>query len=206
VQIGIRTALTAEESLLLLGEATDICKAQQLNKEFKPDVLLLDLNLVNSTLSETITFLRKHHLSVQVLLLTNFSDIYISDVVAAGATGFVFKDEEVRKLVQAIHTVERGNIWFSQPISKKLAQQRTEDLSEIQEVTLTEREQQLLDLIARGWGNVRIATNLCLGEQTVRNYISRIYNKISVSSRSEAVIWAMKHLHGGVVLNSNDSS
>jgi DNA-binding NarL/FixJ family response regulator len=194
VRVGIRATLSVENDLLLVGEATNVYKAQQLSQEFTPDVLLLDLNTLNFALPETIAYLRDPCPKMKVLVLTTFSDIHIGELVQAGATGCILKDEETETLVRAIRIIAQGDTWFSQAILKKLAQWNTKNLtSHIQETTLTERERQVLDMIAQGWDNLHIASVLCLAEQTVRNYVSRIYAKIAVSSRAEAVVWAIKH-------------
>jgi len=194
VRVGIRATLNVEDDLLLVGEATNIHKAQQLSQEFKPDVLLLDFNTLNFALPETIAYLREPCPKMKVLVLTTFNDIHIGELVQAGATGCILKDEETEALIRAIRTIAQGDTWFSQAILKKLVQWNTQNVtSHIQETTLTERELQVLDMIAQGWDNFRIASVLCLAEQTVRNYVSRIYAKIAVNSRAEAVVWAIKH-------------
>jgi DNA-binding NarL/FixJ family response regulator len=87
-------------------------------------------------------------------------------------------------MVGAIRAVVEGGTWLSRPVVEKLARLERE------ESLLTDREREVLELIAQGWENPEIAEELCLGEQTVRNYVSRIYSKLEVSTRVEAAIWA----------------
>ncbi len=193
VRSGIGATLSVEEDMLLVGEATDVNLAQQLCKELKPDVVLLELNTFDCTLLQAITYLCEFCPEVKVVILTAFDDMHIGDLVAAGAVGCVLKDEETKTLVRAIRTAAQGDTWFSQAIIKKLVQRKTDNPSQTLKSTLTQREKQLLSMIAKGWDNVRIAAELNLAQQTVRNYISRIYAKLAVSSRSEAIVWAMKN-------------
>lgn len=193
VRAGIRATLTEEKDFRLVGEAINSNEAQHLSQKLKPDVLLLSSNITGSTLTETLIYLRDHCSEVKVLVLTIWDELYSHALVKDGVVGCVLQDEETEILVNAIRTVAQGHTWFSQPIVKKLTQGETYIQTQIQETTLTKREREVLEMIAQGWDNFRIAAELCLAEQTVRNYVSRIYDKISVSSRSEAVVWAMKH-------------
>ena len=193
VRIGIGATLSVEKDMLVVGEATDVYQAQQLCKKLKPDVVLLELNTFDCTLPQAITDLREFCPEVKVLILTAFDDMHVGDLVAAGAVGCVLKDEETETLVRAIRTAAQGNTWFSQATIKKLVQWETDNPYQTLKSTLTQREKQLLSMIAKGWDNFRIAAELNLAQQTVRNYISRIYAKLAVSSRSEAMVWAMKN-------------
>ncbi|MGJ5676530.1 MAG: LuxR C-terminal-related transcriptional regulator [Nostochopsis sp.] len=193
VRAGIRATLTAEKELTLVGEAINENETQQLSQKLKPDVLLLGSNITCYTLTETLTYLRTYCSDVKVLILTLGDEVYWHNLVTDSVAGCVFKDEEAETLVSAIRTVAQGHSWFSQLFIKKLTQYKKDTQTQIQETTLTKRERQVLEKIAQGWDNFRIAADLCLAEQTVRNYVSRIYEKIAVNSRSEAVVWAMNN-------------
>lgn len=188
VKAGIRATLAAEEDVKLVGEASNGSEVQRLTQELKPDVLLLSSNITDSTPTEILTCVRAHCSEVKVLVLTIFDELYSHNLVAAGVAGCVLKDEKTETLVSAIRTVAQGNTWFSQPILEKLVQP--------QEPPLNCREQEILTMIAKGWDNARIAAEIRLAEQTVRNYISRIYDKLEVNSRSKAVVWAREHNFG----------
>ena len=185
VRTGLRTTLTVEIDIDLVAEATDGNEVQSLCRELQPDVLLLDLNMPGPTPYETIAYLREHCPATKALILTAYDeDAYVRGLAAAGVMGYVLKDEAPETVIQAIRAVMQGQMWFSQPIVEKLACQ------EIEDTLLTEREQQILCLIARGLDNVQIAAELDLAKQTVRNYVSRIYTNLGVASRGEAIIWA----------------
>jgi DNA-binding NarL/FixJ family response regulator len=185
VRAGIRSVLTAEEDIALVGEAADGDQVQRLCQELEPDILLLDLNMPGPPPFETVAYLRQHCPAVKVLVLTAYDDdAYVRGLTAAGVAGYVLKDEAVETVVRAIRVVVQGKSWFSQPVVEKLVRLKTE------EAVLTDRERQILSLIAQGRNNSQIAVELDLAEQTVRNYVSQIYTKLGVDTRVQAVVWA----------------
>ncbi|MBH8552316.1 response regulator transcription factor [Nostocaceae cyanobacterium CENA357] len=196
VGVGIRATLNLEEDLILVGETNDVSKLAKLNLKFQPDLLIIDLDLTNFILAKLIADLHELCSYSRVLTLASSDKFDLSILKINGIKGCVFKSEEPQTLVSAIRAVAQGNTWYSQTIIEKLIQQQIGKQDENVEATLTEREQQVIGLIAQGWDNARISVELSLAQQTVRNYMSRIYTKLAVNSRSEAVIWAIKHSLG----------
>lgn len=182
---GLRTTLTAQTDIELIGEATTGEEVQQLCLALRPDVLLLDLRMPGPPGLKTLAFLREHCATMKIIVLTAYDDdVYVRGVAGAGAAGYILKDEAPEAVVQAIHTTMQGGTWFSRPVVDKLADLRKK------EPHLTERERQILSLITQGWDNARIAAEVGLAEQTIRNHASHLYAKLGVKSRTEAVIWA----------------
>ena len=124
------------------------------------------------------------------MLLTANENLPIKALVSAGVGGFVLDTEEIDSLIKAIFAVANNNTWFSQKIVDKLIQAEMIDSSVPKTFTLTNREREILAKVAQGWNNARIAIELNLARQTVNNYLSRIYSKILVDSRAEAIVWA----------------
>jgi DNA-binding NarL/FixJ family response regulator len=192
VRSGLCTALQTEPDIVVAGEASDGDEAQRQCAALQPDVLVLDLNMDGPPATATLAAVRERCPRTRVLILTAYDDdVYVRGVVLAGAMGYVLKDEAPEALVQAVRTVAQGGTWFSRSLVENLVLQAEQGESDAP--PLTERESQIIQLIAQGWDNARIAGELCLSEQTIRNYVSRLYGKIGVQTRAEAVVWGRDH-------------
>ncbi|WP_160317021.1 response regulator [Ardenticatena maritima] len=193
IRTGIRTALCAEPEIELVAEASNGDEAYALALQHRPDVLLLDLNMPGLSPLEIVARLRDEVPSLNVVVLTAFDDdVYVRSLLNAGVKGYILKDEALEAVVQAIHSVVVGGTWFSETIARRLFSQSDCDAFASPAV-LSEREKEILRYLLRGMSNQEIAKELGLAEQTVRNYISRIYNKLGVRSRTEAALWAWMH-------------
>lgn len=198
VRSGIRATLSVDSDVHLVGEATNSNDVRSLCLLLEPDVLLLDLNMPGPRPVETVSYLRQNCPRLKVIVLTAYDDdAYVRGLLAAGVAGYVLKDEAPETVLKAVRTVVNGGTWFSQTIVQGLVQQTGHLAHSLEHPPLSDRDRQVLSMIARGWDNVRISTELSLAEQTVRNYISRIYSKLGLTSRGEAIIWAREHILKG---------
>jgi DNA-binding NarL/FixJ family response regulator len=201
IRAGLCTALKNDPDIVIAGEASNGDEAQQQCVRLQPDVLVLDLHMDGPPAVATLSSVREQCPRTQVLILTAYDDdAYVRGLVLGGATGYVLKDEAPEALVQAVRSVARGGTWFSRSLVENLVFRPERDESD--GPPLTERESQIVRLIAQGWDNARIAEELCLSEQTIRNYVSRLYGKIGVQTRAEAVVWGRDH---GVALRTTES-
>jgi len=190
IRAGLRTTLETEPDIVVVGEAATGEEAQALCRELQPDIMVLDLNMPGPKATETVAYVQEHCPQVRVLVLTAYdNEPYVRGLVSAGVSGYILKDEAPDALVQAVRSVVLGGTWFSQSVVKKLSPRRRDAAED----DLTERERQLLDLLVRGWDNAHIASELHLGEQTVRNYLSRMYAKLGKQTRAETIAWAHEH-------------
>jgi DNA-binding NarL/FixJ family response regulator len=188
VRAGIRSALAITDEITLVGEAVDGPTTLQLCRELQPDVVLLDLNMPDSSPFVTVGRLRADCPETQIVILTAYDDdAYVRGLTAAGISGYVLKDEALEVMVSAITSVMRGGTWFSRGVLIKLTHAAPAHTTRAR---LTNREHQLLNLLLQGMDGRQIATALNLSEQTVRNYLSRLYDKLEVNSRAEAICWA----------------
>lgn len=194
VRSGIRATLLREGYIDVVGEATNGAEVQTLARDLRPDLLLLDLSMPGPSPLETIAQIRHDSEGTRILVLTAYDDdAYIRSIIKVGVDGYLLKDEATEALVQAITTVVQGGTWFSRVVMQRFVDTRTQPDPH----DFTPRELELLAGIAQGWDNRRLAAEFELAEQTVRNYISRIYEKLGVRSRAEAVVWARKHGYDG---------
>ena len=190
VCIGFRALLASSRQFKLLDVVTAGDTVQQHCREYQPNLLLLDPALPGPSTVEIITAVQTHCPTTRVLILTSCDDeATVRSLLAAGIAGYLLKDEAPEVLMQALERVAQGGTWFSQAIMAHLVHGQPDGMDHTAVTELTRREQQILCLLGYGWNNARIATELQLAEQTVRNYTRQIYSKLGVHSRAEAIIW-----------------
>lgn len=184
---GIRATLQDDPDICVVGEASDGLEVQTLCRRLEPHVLILDLSMPGPSFLETLASLKSAVPTTSVLVLTAFDDsVHIRSLVRAGIAGYMLKDEVPDALISAVRTVRQGGTWFSRTVFSKL--QEVGQDGALQE--LTDRERDVLTLVAHGRDNGDIAHELGLAEQTIRNYVSRIYEKVGLHSRVELAVWA----------------
>jgi DNA-binding NarL/FixJ family response regulator len=198
---GVRTALSGEEDLELVGEAEDVASAVEQVAALTPDVVLMDLNLPDASGIEATRTLMARHPELRVLVMTmSTEDDAVVAAMRAGARGYVVKGAGRRDLVDSVRAVASGGAVFSPEVADRLAGYFT-GLAAVpgREVfpQLSEREREVLELLARGHDNRGIARELYLSDKTVRNYVSNLLAKLEVETRSEAVIRARNAGLGG---------
>jgi DNA-binding NarL/FixJ family response regulator len=190
VRSGIRAELSRHADLEVVGEATNGDDVLALVADLSPDVLLLDVNMPGKRTIEIILELKNQGGKCKVLILTAYGDTAtILGVLRSGATGYVLKDEDPFSLPEAIRTVIGGGIWVSETISQQLAILKVKANQEKGEI-LTNRERQVLSLVAAGKTNREIAQLLCTTDRTIEFHMGNILQKFDVKKRIEAVLWA----------------
>jgi RNA polymerase sigma factor (sigma-70 family) len=155
----------------------------------KPDVVLMDINLPGMNGVECVRQLKKIAPEIQVMMLTVYEDTEnIFDALAAGASGYMLKRTAGKELLEAIEEVKRGGSPMTTHIARKVVQSfQRSAVAEAQTESLSEREQQVLDLLSHGLMYKEIADKLSISYETVHTYIRRIYEKLQVRTRTEAV-------------------
>jgi DNA-binding NarL/FixJ family response regulator len=195
VREGLTYILNAEPDLEVVGGATDGAELVEMVHRLQPDVVLIDLQMPRMSGVEAIKRLRAENEQVKVIILTTFdTDEYIFEGIRAGARGFLLKDVPKEELCRAIRLVNQGQSLTQPAITARLfnmvAQIGPEARSE--EVALTERELEVLKLLARGDRNKEIALKLSISESTVKGYVTIILQKFNVSDRTEAAMYALQ--------------
>jgi DNA-binding NarL/FixJ family response regulator len=198
VRMGTRLALSSERYLKCIGEAQDGNEILPLCADLHPDLLLLDLRMPNLTPVELVEQLRNRCPDLRIIILSAYGDdIYVKNLIAMGVAGFVLKDEMPQNLVQAIMTVMQGNTWFSRNVVRRLTEPEIVQLDGKGEFLLTEREWDVVKLLAKGYSNRMIAEELCFSESAVRFHLHNIYDKKGFHSRGEIVVWATQQYQLG---------
>jgi NarL family two-component system response regulator LiaR len=195
VRHGLRAFLQLQEDLEIVGEAADGLEAVEQVGKLRPDVVLLDLVMPRLDGIDAIRRIREASPSTKVIVLTTFADDEkVFPAVKAGAAGYLLKDVEPRDLAEAIRTVNRGQGLLHPSIASKLmhefaGEQDRADTSE----PLTEREMDVLRLIAQGKSNREIAREFVLSEKTVKTHVSNILAKLRLADRTQAALYAVRN-------------
>jgi DNA-binding NarL/FixJ family response regulator len=193
-RFGLRTLLKADPTLEIVGEAVNGKEAIAQASELSPDVILMDLNMPGMNGIQAIRRILTDHPEVHILVLTMFDDDdSVFAAMRAGARGYLLKGAEGGETLQAIHVVSTGEAIFSPSIAQRLMQYFGASRPRGADQPfpdLTEREREVLALIAQGYTNQAIAERLVITPKTVRNHISAIFSKLQVTSRLEAIMRA----------------
>jgi len=191
---GLRTLLDSIPGMLVVGEATTGEAAVAMTLELEPDVVLMDLQMPGGGGLAAIRQLMARKPDVRVLVVTLFEDDEsVFTALKAGARGYVLKDADEADVLRAIEAVAQGEAIFSPAIAARLmdyfaATQTSPGAATLPD--LTEREREILALIARGRSNAQIAETLSISIKTVRNHASNIFNKLQVADRAQAALRA----------------
>jgi NarL family two-component system response regulator LiaR len=197
VREGTRDRLDREEDLKVVGEAADGEEAVRLVNELKPNVAILDVAMPNLNGIEAAKQIKKAQPGTAVLVLSAYDDDqYVYAALEAGADGYLLKNVGGHQLVEAIRDVCAGEVVLAPHVARKVVQWFS-SLSHGQPVEgagdyLSERELEVLKLAAKGLSNKEIAAELGLGARTVQSHLGHIFDKLGVSSRTEAVLRALK--------------
>ncbi len=194
VRRGIRALLETEEGFEVIGEAQDGQEALEKIEALNPDVVLLDLLMPRMDGIEVTRRLRARDARARILVLTSFAaDDKVFPAIKAGASGYLLKDTGPEALVQAICQVCRGESSLSPTIARKVLQElsRPSDRPPTED-PLTEREVEVLQVVAKGKSNQEIAEALRISEATVRTHVSNILTKLHLASRTQAALYALR--------------
>jgi NarL family two-component system response regulator LiaR len=195
VRRGIKQLLGTEAGIEVVGEATNGREAVADMDELKPDIVLMDLVMPVMDGIEAIRQIKAAHPSIQILVLTSFAtDDKVFPAIKAGALGYLIKDTSPEELVQAIRQVYQGQLTLHPSIAQKLLKELALISSEQSPSPdpLTEREVEVLKLIARGLSNQEIADTLVVSIATVYTHVSKILDKLHLASRTQAALYALR--------------
>ncbi len=197
IRDGLEMLLNLEKDIQVVGSASDGAEAIELAAQKQPDLILMDLKMPGTNGIEATRQIRAKFPNIKVLVLTTYDDDeWVFDAVRAGASGYLLKDTPRQKIIEAIRGTMEGKSFVDPAVAGKLMNQVATNQKQPTSVLaekLTERELDVLRLIAKGFTNSDIAGHLHLSEGTVRNHVSAILDKLAVSDRTQAAVIAIQH-------------
>lgn len=209
-RFGLRALLSADMYVEVVGEAADGHEAVQQAEMTKPDVILMDIGMPGLSGLQAAEVILQSNPGTNILILTMFEDDSVVSAMRLGTRGYLLKGASGDEILRAVHAVSGGSGVFSPVITQRL----TEFFRSADKVAgstvfpeLTDREREILELIAQGLTNTAIAERLYLSPKTVRNRVSEIFDKLQVADRGEAIVRAREAGlgHGGVTHLHEDS-
>lgn len=197
VRAGLRTVLDAAEDVTVLATGHNGSDALELALDYHPDVLVLDVNLPDISGLKVTQQLSTRDDAPSILVLTVHDDRQtVFELLENGAQGYVLKDEALETLVDAVRAVAGDESWLSPKVASHVVDRATDqepDPPESNPFSLTPRETEVLCLLAQGLDNGAIAERLVVTKRTVQNYVSTIYSKLDVDSRTQAALYAIRN-------------
>ncbi len=190
VRQGLRMFLSLDPDLAVVGEAANGKEALQAARKHCPDVVLMDLLMPVMDGIAAIEALRREHPKIEVIALTSvLEDEKVVGAIRAGAIGYLLKDTQADELNRAIKAAAAGQVQLSPQAAARLVREvRAPEGPE----KLTDRETEVLRLLARGYSNREIAGELVIGEKTVKTHVSNVLSKLNVPSRTQAALYAIR--------------
>lgn len=195
VRRGLKALLGTEPDMEIVGEAENGREAIDQAERLEPDVILMDLVMPEVSGVEATRQIVSRNKKTRVLVLTSFGgDDKLFPALKAGAQGYLLKDTSPEELVRAIRGVLREQSTLTPSVARRLLRELSKDPAAMTRLeSLTSRETEVLQLIARGLSNESIADRLCISEATARTHVSSILGKLNVASRTQAALYALKH-------------
>ena len=197
VRDGFRMILSAEENIDVVGEAGDGVEAVDLTKRLLPHVVLMDVRMPVMDGIEATRRIVASGVDSRVLILTTFDlDEYVYEALRAGASGFLLKDVTAQQLVNAVHIIASGEALLAPTVTRRLLDRFADSMPAADArlalviASLTEREREILTLLASGLSNAELGGRLYLSEPTIKTHLSSIFRKLGVRDRVQAVIAA----------------
>jgi NarL family two-component system response regulator LiaR len=194
VREGLRAYLELEPDLEVVGEARDGREAVRRATELAPDVVLMDLLMPVMDGVEATLAIKQQRPETHVIVLTSYvDDERVVPAIKAGATSYLLKDVAASDLARAIRGANAGQAQLHPEVARRLMQQVTAPRRQDATPELTDREQEVLRLVARGRSNKEIARELVVSERTVKGHVSNILGKLGLQDRTQAALYAVRH-------------
>lgn len=194
VRDGLQALINAEAGMQVIGVGSDGAEAVEKSRALNPDVILMDLIMPRKDGVQATTEIKKENPAARILILTSFDeDHQVFSAIKAGAMGYIMKDTSSDDLIQAIRDVYQNKPALQPAIARKLMRDIQKPAGQMQmDSSLTEREVEILQMVAQGQTNQQIADLLFLSERTVRTHITNILAKLRLDNRTQAALYALR--------------
>jgi two-component system, NarL family, response regulator NreC len=194
LRAGLRALLSAQGDLEVVGEASDGAEAIHLTQRLRPDVVVMDIGMPGVSGIDATARIRRDLPSVKVLILSMHDDRgYLRQVLRAGAAGYVLKKAADTELLAAIRAAARGEVFLDPALAKALVEEVIKPAPPPEKTPLSDREREVLHLLAHGHTNQQVADRLCIGVKSVETYKARLMEKLGLKGRAELVRYALQH-------------
>ena len=195
IRRGIKALSSMDDAFQVIAESDNGADGLELAKNHQPDIILLDLNMQKMDGLQTLQAMKAADIDSKIIILTVSDNV--KDIVAtlrAGADGYLLKDMEPEDMLERLHQVVEGHIVMSQKVSELMVRGLHEESQNVSRKTaeLTQREEEILSLIAKGLSNKVIARKLNIVESTVKVHVKHLLKKLNLRSRVEAAVWAVE--------------
>jgi DNA-binding NarL/FixJ family response regulator len=196
VRMGLRAFFDMLDDIEVVGEASDGSEGVAMARRLKPDVVLMDLLMPNMDGITAIGRIKAELPETEIVTMTSFiEEEKVTAALEAGASGYVLKDAEAEEVATAIRAAFAGEVHLDPAVARLLAQRMRQKKNPADKLVepLTDREREVLGLLAHGMSNKEIGTKLFITERTARTYVSNILGKLGLASRTQAALWAVEH-------------
>lgn len=195
LRAGLRALLAAQDDLEVVGEASDGAEAIRLCQTLRPDVVVMDIGMPGVSGIDATARIKRDLPSVKVLILSMHDDRgYLRQVLRVGASGYVLKKAADTELLAAIRAAARGEVFLDPTLAKALVDEVMEPkAASVEPPALSDREREVLRLLAHGHTNQQVADRLCISVKSVETYKARLMEKLGLKGRAELVRYALQH-------------
>ena len=194
IREGLKMILENEDGFIVVGTASNGREALDLCRDAQPDIVLMDIRMPVMDGVEATRLIKESFMKVKVLLLTTFKDSeYIKSAIKYGAEGYMLKSNSPESIIESIKTVCQGNVVFEKEIAGMIYNMmEKENKLSLNELNITKREYDLMELISQGFSNKEIAEKLYMSEGTIRNNISTLLDKLELRDRTQLAIFFIR--------------
>jgi NarL family two-component system response regulator LiaR len=205
VRKGVKALLDQVENIDVIGEAANGKEAVDQTASLQPDVILMDLEMPVMDGVQAISQITAQHKLVRIIALTSFAtDDKVFPAIKSGALGYILKDSEPDKLIKAIQQVHKGEPSLDPSVARKVLHELSRPVTQpVSPDPLTDREVEVLSLVAKGLSNQEIADRLSIAEVTARTHVSHILSKLHLANRVQAALYALKEDMASLDNNQN---